>query len=98
MTIAELLTDESKWTRRCYARGKWGEGRLPYDDEAVAWCLIGAARKCYGYDTDEYVDVIGCLRDAISKLGFRFTMILDFNDAFETTFEQVRRVIEEANV
>lgn len=50
MKIQDLLTDESKWTKGTYARDATGAAVDDQDPAAVAWCLTGAAFKCYGFN------------------------------------------------
>jgi hypothetical protein len=46
MTISELLSNETKWTKFADARNSYGKGVSPTSSEAVKWCLQGAAIKC----------------------------------------------------
>lgn len=46
MKISELLSDESKWEVGRQASSADGESVWPDDENAVRWCLIGAACKC----------------------------------------------------
>lgn len=47
MKVYELLSEESKWTKRALARDIKGIEVDVNSVEAVSWCLIGALRKCY---------------------------------------------------
>jgi hypothetical protein len=88
MTIQELLSDESKWTKGTAARNSSGSPVHPTNKNAVKFCLIGAAVRC-GVDKE-------LIQPAVKELGF--CRISIFNDHPDTTFADIRRVIEEANV
>jgi hypothetical protein len=47
MTIQELLTDETAWTKNAYARLPTGEPCSSTNPGAASWCLLGAVNRCY---------------------------------------------------
>lgn len=95
MTLQELLSDESKWTRHAEAKNELGLAVAPTANDAICWCLSGAITKCYGeYHHKEYIKVI----KAIQKLYDPFAVgMVYFNDNL-ATFPDIRKVIEEAGV
>lgn len=42
----QLISDKSRWTRFELARDSEGSVCAPWDDEARAWCAMGALQKC----------------------------------------------------
>ena len=92
MTVQELLSDESKWTKGTNARGEDKGPIHPGNSEAKCFCLIGAIAKCYLTGTDGYFQAIEKLRRQING------PIPGFNDDPKTTFADIRRVIEAANI
>jgi hypothetical protein len=100
MKAKDLLTDESKWTQGAAARNKRGRRCDVFSDAAVRFCLCGAAVRVYsgtelygalfkiaraiGLDDEDYKD----LDRAIAA----------WNDDPNRTFEDVRKVLEAADV
>lgn len=99
MKIRELLTDESKWTQGAFAQTATGHP-VDYEDEnAAKFCLVGAARKCYG--RGEAGNAV--LRTIISDLheGKRTGWaenVAAWNDGFGRTFEEVRALVERLDI
>jgi len=92
MTVAELLSDESKWTNGMFARDARGRSMNPRDAEASCWCLIGAVLRCYGTNVNRCIASLNRLKESIGP------DVEAWNDAPERTFADVRRVIEEAGI
>lgn len=98
MRVIDLLASQKQWTRERYARDIHGLSEHPLLDTAVGWCLIGAVRKCYGYKEEANI-AMSKLARTIIELGYREDgAIACFNDASETTFEDIRKVIEKADI
>lgn len=102
MTVQELLSDESKWTKGTFARDENNCNIDPYSKGAICWCIKGAIMRCYEGD-DEYWHANNEIRAAIAKLKYfdKPTIninIMGFNDNPNTTFADIRRVIEEADI
>ena len=112
MTLQELFTDESKWTKGASARNEEGVLCPPHFSEARSWCLMGAINLCCRHDFDERKATIHALKNAITggrpndlstaiqekNTPNEVVEISRFNDSPETTFADIRKVIEEANV
>jgi hypothetical protein len=47
-----LLSDRSKWCQCYAAKDKAGNLVAPTDPEAIAWCALGAIRKCGAINSD----------------------------------------------
>ncbi len=57
--LLDILSSESRWTQRTYAKDQFGIHVMPDDPTAVCWCLAGALEKLMQYDeisTNEYLD------------------------------------------
>lgn len=95
MTVAELLTDETKWTQGRYARNSNGCYAEASGDEAVCWCLEGALYRCYGIPDDgsAFNAAYRRLRDAIGG-----EWVARWNDDPQRTFAEVRAAIEKAGI
>lgn len=99
MKIKELLTDESKWTRGISARNSIGKP-IAFDSPlATCWCLIGAYIKCYPGEVDltnpnsVYQKLIKAVKTKTPFIG-----ISVFNDHPQTTFADIRKLIEELDI
>lgn len=84
MLVKDLLNDESKWIQGVFFRD--AEDKECGKDKACKFCLSGAIKYVYG--CDEY----GCLTN------HEYFAICSFNDDPTTTFEDIRKVLEIANV
>jgi hypothetical protein len=96
MKIKELLSTPDKWTKGLAARNKKGEPVFTSDKDAYSFCLLGACAKCYP-DLLNCVEVEKKIRDILRNEN-GFLSIVDFNDSSSTTFEDIRRILEIANV
>jgi hypothetical protein len=95
MKVQELLTDESKWTRRAYARNRWGHVTGVRENDAVCWCLFGAVEKCYGW-TVEGLRARKNIEGVLAELGY--DSIAQFNDGPWTLFKDIQSVVKQAGV
>ena len=93
MKIKELLSDESKWTQGCMARDEQDVLVPVFSDNAVCWCLGGAVVKCYF--THERDRIGERLRKALPS---PFAGITQFNDNEQTTFHDIKTLLELADV
>jgi hypothetical protein len=100
MKAKDILSDSSKWTQGVMARNKRGDPTWPEYKNAVAWCLYGALIRAYGLGEGQ--DEALAVRRAISSIcnGFDSTYgsIECWNDDPGRTFDDVKRVLEEADV
>jgi hypothetical protein len=106
-TIRELLSDESKWTRYTLSRDAAGTTVDPLDDDAVSFCVMGACCRVYffkGKDAaqsklDEAANKLFPERLAERSRGGPVLRNASFiNDHPATTFEDIRKLLEEADV
>ena len=109
MKINQLYSKENKWTQHVIARDKDGKSVpsldikyssngqvLDYGKNAVAFSLYGAICRCYDYDSHEYV--ADKLRRAIQAVTGKNFAIAEFNNLEQTTFADVKKVVEKAEV
>jgi hypothetical protein len=103
MKIKELLKSEEKWTKDEAARDKDGDRVSESSDRAVSFCLVGAFWKCYPDGDDETRRKLANVilekhPDRALPHLMPSNVIIDFNDNQNTTFEDVRAVLEAADV
>ena len=92
-----------KWTQHDYARDKNGRETSIFDPEATCFCLLGGISKVYNVTVDDLDDktleIREKINEAIRKLfPDRPSYIHKFNDHPDTTFEDIKKVLKEANV
>ncbi len=110
MTIKELLSNESKWTKGVYARNADGAGVSSNAETAVSWCLLGALNHCYNSgelpkslreaETAIYQALL-TLPDVAAEMqlfGDSMPNPARWNDAPGRTFADVKRLVEQAGV
>ena len=97
MKVRELLDSPEKWIKGALARDKNGNKVLSQDENAIQWCLVGAIVKCQGYVY--YTDMAVKIERAITKcIEQPFNNLVDFNNDENTTFEDIQKVLELADV
>lgn len=62
-TVADLLADETRWTKGCKARSEFNEPVLPSDPLAVKWSLTGAVIVVYYNKPNEFERVVNMLHN-----------------------------------
>jgi hypothetical protein len=93
MKAKDLLSDSSRWTRGASARDGRGKQCGIYSPDAVRYCILGALLAAYdGWQLAAAVDAV---REAIGDNGQ--LSIEAWNDNYDRTFDEVRRVIELAD-
>jgi hypothetical protein len=97
--VKTLLADPKRWCKGYYAVDSNGKISTPLNPEAVCWCLSGAVKKIYT-SLDSLNAIHRKLRDSVEKLyPLRFAgNIIAFNDAQETTYKDIMKVLKDANV
>jgi hypothetical protein len=104
MKVRDLLSDESKWCKGPTAVDKEGNPTFPLSSTACKWCLAGAIAKCYAEGSafrDTYrtpIDKITNIIHEIHGSSRRGTSYVTFNEASETTFAEIREILERADV
>lgn len=101
MKVKDFLNSPEKWTRGVLAKGKFKRSINPESEEACSWCLLGAIIKCYDNDLEK-MKAKNKIHQVLLTMGYiiqdSFDAIVIFNDESTTTFEEIRLVIEEADV
>jgi hypothetical protein len=98
--VKELLTQKTwiKGSMAALARPKKASYVHPKSPNATCWCLEGALHRCYDTKHERYWARVAVIR-VISELYPNRSMdIILFNDAPETKWKDVQRVIMHADV
>ncbi len=97
MKIRELLTDDSKWTKRTMYRDNL---QNPTSDrkKAVSFCLVGAICFCYGLVDEEAEKdrIYDLIYDELSL--WEFGRLDSWNDQPQRTFEDIKNLIEKLDI
>ncbi len=96
MKIKDLLNSPDKWIQHCYAKKKNGKLVHPAKPEAYCFCLRGALIQCYANMQEKNVAENKLLK--VVAENTLHTGLIAFNDSPETTFEDIRRILEIADV
>ena len=91
MKIYELLNDESKWIKNNAAVDSEGNFVSVFADEAVGWCLLGAAERCYN---NRYVEINTLLRNKICK---SYKSVINYNDNY-ATYQDIINLCKELDI
>jgi hypothetical protein len=94
MKAKDLLTDSSRWTKWAYGRDASGRPTHPRNEDAVKFCVIGAIMRAY--QGEEFDRALRAVERAIPRRWGK--RVSDWNDYHGRTFDQVRRVLEAADV
>ena len=104
MKVSELLSSPEKWTKDWYFKDGNGNRISSWKDRRITcYCLMGAGFACYpdlSGETyhDTLVEVIRKLFPDRMKNCTQGNKVAYFNDHPDTTFEDVQRVLKEADV
>lgn len=96
MKVKELLDSPEKWTKEAIARDEFGISTYLECKNAKSFCLLGGIIKCYGYDFAG--DIISEIEFNIRKIFNSKLDLIDFNNDLNTTFEDIQKVLEMADV
>lgn len=97
--LNKLFSDASKWTQRDLARDINGKHVDPKSRSAKYWCLEGGVIKIlpkYHVDERTYLRLLGILTFNLGGPNNKVKNVICFNDAPDTTFEQVKQLIEKS--
>jgi hypothetical protein len=95
MKAYELLSDSSKWTKGAGARDNDGIRCSPASPDAVCWCLFGAITRCY----DNPFQIAAMVEKLISETyNEGYYKAESFNDAPDTTYNDIISLLKEADV
>jgi hypothetical protein len=102
MKLKELLDKPEKWTKGVCARDSNGLPIKSGDKNAVCWCLSGATHQCYPESPFEIYKKV--LDAAVELRYWTFTdvwigaAIINLNDREGITFEDIKAILEHADV
>lgn len=86
-----LLKGGKAWTKCQEARNASGRVVDPDDPRAVKFCMIGALSRVDGRFEDA---ARSKLHRAVSAYSDQYSRVINFNDARNTTFADVRKVFQ----
>lgn len=92
-TVAELLEDPGRWTKKANARTWWRFSTDPNASNARCWCIMGAIQKIYGPGRNaiEISRISNCLPSTCGA-------IVPFNDHPNTTHAEVLDAVRKAGI
>lgn len=102
-SLKELFDCPARWIKKALfgRRGGMGFVSLDSSQEANCFCLVGGVRHVYGFGVGHNEK----LREAVRKLFPNrmmqtpfYDLVVSFNNHPDTTFADLRKVIEEADV
>jgi hypothetical protein len=96
MKIKELYSGPEKWTKGVLARNAEGKQVDIKHPTAECFCIIGALKKCYASNIDD-MQFQFAVAKIITELG-PIDSLASWNDAPERTFEEVKALVERADV
>lgn len=91
-----FVAGEESWTQGVWARDKDGRRVSPNAPDACQWCLDGSAQRVFSTHYRGGPD-FRVRRHALNELDDRLVVndYVSFNDAPETTFAHVQRLLED---
>lgn len=102
-SLKELFDCPARWIKKALFghRGGMGFVNLDCSQEANCFCLIDGIRRVYGYDEGHLEKLRIAVRkffpDRMMQTPF-YDLVVSFNNHPDTTFADLRKVIEEANI
>lgn len=98
MTLSEWFTDESRWIQNTGAKNRDGFQCPYYDPQVSAYCLYAAVIVfCVKDFTNTRTKLVKAIEAAFpDRVGL--STIVRFNDHKDTTFEDIKKVIEMAGL
>ena len=101
MTLQQLYSDETNWTKGTFARIKTTQQRIPYIDiksnkrSSCCYCLLGGINRCYPRENRQIIENV--LTRWIQN-NTKHPNIPMFNDDPETTIADIQNLFKECNV
>jgi hypothetical protein len=91
--VQELLSSEDRWCRVHLAMNKDGKATAPNDPDACRWCLLGALLRCGA--TPYWEQIAAVIK---KRTGGKDMSLSIYNDAPDRTFEDIKSLLQEADV
>lgn len=85
-----LLSDPARWRKGEYS------GRISSEDRRMSYCMLGATGLTRNSPIGEENAITEALRAGLAAIGYRSLLIWSFNDAPETTHEDVLKAYDAA--
>lgn len=107
MKLKEFFNKSRKWTKKASARTVLGSYTLATGEDAVCWCLIGAIFKLWPEESQKQIrfEKQALILDAAVDLGYWIdagtwasVAVINLNDRDGFTFEDVKSILEHADV
>lgn len=76
-----LISDESKWTQKAYARNKKGQVVGARNKEACSWCSLGALSVAAPMGSSAWIRASDYLDRAAARLSKKSVNVWEFNDS-----------------
>lgn len=94
MKISEILSSPDKWTKEHCAKDSDGDPTNSSSPTAVCWCLAGAMNRMISLNEDMFFSKTHFTLTEIVRSTTKHQEISYFNDAPETTYEDVMKVVK----
>ena len=107
MTVLELFSNESAWTKGCLARDKYKNASSAISSKATCFCLLGGVYRAYPDASPEFrAEIFNKIYSAIRTvfpnqnpgITSNKELIVVFNDQSDTTYQMVMKVLQVAQV
>ncbi len=105
MTLLELFDQPDKWIKFCLANDKEGKECYFGADRAYSYCLLGGIHRLVYDESYNVVELNRKLVQSIRKIfpsrvysDANAPAIVEFNNHQDTTFEDIRKVLEDAGI
>lgn len=94
LEIRALLKEPKSWIKAAFAVDKKGHGCQVHNSSAVAFCLLGAARRV-GTEGEVGIDVLVALINPDRNRCYPWTSVADWNDALNRNHLDVLRLLDD---
>lgn len=111
MKVKELLSSKDKWIKRNFALDEKGNHTYCENKEAAKFCLFGALMHCYRNILDRklvgdkldlairtYTKGKYCKAGQSMLTNKKYKGVFSFNDKKTTTFKDIKKVLEIADI
>lgn len=96
MKVCQLLTEQT-WTRGAYAKDRHGCTVDAKSEQAEAWCLVGAVKRCSANE-DDVADILDKIVAALQLEEWHYSGIAQWNDAPERTAHDVIALVTRLDI
>jgi hypothetical protein len=105
MKAHELLSSPDIWCQEALAKDTRGDNVPPFDPEAVQWCALAAVQKVY--PPSQWEEAMNRVLRAlsVSEKGIeqlsksdKACCVMEWNDQPESSYQEIRKILLEADV